>query len=191
MSFINSSNQLYGANRRGELNFEAAFGGALMPRIYSPNVSGELSFEATFKGEFRPQVGGSRRLNLRVKSSGEITPRVRLYLSEPPPILNEISPTAFQNQKLKARLLVNGVETKYKSFNYSKPRGASGASLTIEMARADLSLLPEGASFTFQIGKKVSGVYEWTSLVENAVLDARSYAIAYLNDRLSFSTVAP
>ncbi|HEX8248961.1 MAG TPA: hypothetical protein VF599_12360 [Pyrinomonadaceae bacterium] len=191
MSFINASNQRYVTNPRGELTFEAAFGGSLSPQVYSPSVAGAADFQAVFAGEFRPQVGGSRRLNFRVQSAGEIIPRVRLYLEEPEPILNEISPTAFQNQKLKARLLVNGVETKYKSFNYQKPRGASGASLSVEMARADLSLLPEGASFTFQIGKKVAGVYEWHPLIENAALDSRSYALAYLNDRLSFSTVAP
>lgn len=111
--------------------------------------------------------------------------------SAPPPILSEIGVNAFTNQRLRTRFKINGVEVPIKSFEFSKPKGATGSSLNVVLAKADLALLPNNAAFSFEIGKFISGVWQYFSLLSNGVLDSRSYNVAFLNDTLSFSTVSP
>lgn len=112
-------------------------------------------------------------------------------LIEPEPILTEIPATAFQNQNLRARFFVHNTELPIKSFEFSKPKGTVGSSLNVTLAKADLAQIPADAIFRFQIGKFISGNWQYFTLIENAVLDSRSYALAFLNDTLSFSSIAP
>lgn len=114
-----------------------------------------------------------------------------LNLVQPAPILNQLAGGAFQNQRLKVRLLINNTETPLKSFEYSKPKGTTGASLGIELSRAGLSQIPSTAAIKFQIGKWANNNYVWTTLLDYGIVTERNYRIQFSADSLSFSSIEP
>lgn len=192
MSLINSSNVLYGAQTSGTsapLLFAVNAGGALVPRRRAPHVRAALSFQAGARLSIFPQKRSERSLNLRAGFSGSMTPGSGLVLENPAPILNQISTTAFSSRAYDARLLINNVQIPFVRAEISAPRKSLGKSVSVQLASPNRAQLPDGASVKFQIGKKVGGVFEWHSIIENAVASSKNYSMSFERDTLSFSTI--
>jgi hypothetical protein len=51
--------------------------------------------------------------------------------------------------------------------------------------------LPDGATFKFEIGARVSGVFVWTEILDGAKLLGKNYSVSLERDSLSFTTLEP
>lgn len=109
----------------------------------------------------------------------------------PTPIATTINAGAFGSKTYASRLFIGGVQKPFLSAEILSPRKSLGKSLQINLARADLAELPEGATFKFEIGVNVSGVWVWTEILDGATLLGKNYSISLERDSLSFSTVEP
>ncbi len=109
----------------------------------------------------------------------------------PTPIATTIAAGAFGSKIYASRLFINDVETPFLSATINAPRKSLGKSLEINLAKADLAELPEGATFRFEIGVKISGSYVWTEILDEGTLFGKNYSVSFERDSLSFSTVEP
>jgi hypothetical protein len=155
-----------------------------------PNIFLENAI-AIGEGNAATSLSTEQLVYFRAVGIGRVSLTFPFEIVEPEPILSEIAADAFLNQRLRARFYVHNTEIPIKSFEFSKPRGTVGSSLNVTLAKADLAQIPADAIFRFQIGKFVSGSWQYFTLLENGILDSRGYNLAFLNDTLSFSTVAP
>ena len=80
---------------------------------------------------------------------------------------------------LDAQLLVNGVEVKITDFQYSEPTGRLGALLNVTLAIPDTSLVPMGASITFNILVHITGGVATIPIITNGKLSGRDSVIAF------------
>jgi hypothetical protein len=104
-------------------------------------------------------------------------------------------PSASKTLQQKARLTIDGQTIPYRTFNYQEPRRAVGANLTVQLARlADRNLITRNSIIKFELGKKVSGVWEWTTKFDSGELTGKDYSIGWATnaptDTLSISAAA-
>lgn len=186
-------------------------GGASFPPVdlsldFSGDLSGSLKTKVVRSGlnlsvGLNGDLGGARRkptsINLRAKLTGEMTGAVRLALSIPAPILNEVADNAFADQCYAARLLGDGVEIKISSAVVEKPKNEIGLRVTANVSQKQLAVLALDKQYTFQIGVSASPVVPltWHTILENAALDSRTFSRAFSNkapnDSLSIGLFSP
>lgn len=215
MSLINSSDKLYGAQTgirapllfavnssgtlapqkrnaphvRAALGFFAEAGFSCTAQLHTRRVRANLSFETNGNVSIFPQRRSERSLNFRARFSGSMTPGSGLVLRNPAPILNQISATAFSSRSYDAQLLINDVRIPFVRAEISAPRKSLGKSVSIQLASPNRAQLPDGASVKFQIGKKVGGVLQWHTIIENAAAASKNYSMSFERDTLSFTTI--
>lgn len=80
---------------------------------------------------------------------------------------------------INARLKINGSEVAIISFNYQEPPGKLGSLLNVRLADADVTLVPAGASITFDLVIETADGPVVYNLMSNAKLQERDYKIAY------------
>jgi hypothetical protein len=107
-----------------------------------------------------------------------------------------VVPTAFNPtgkfRHPRARLLIDNVETRFLSFNYSEPRNSIGANLSIQLARSTMSQINQNSNISFDLGfaETVTGAITWERILENGKLAGSTYQIAFNNDSLSFTAAS-
>jgi hypothetical protein len=162
-------------------------------RLYNQSPNPQINVSLRVGGDFRPRLRNPRGASVRLSLTGDLTPQVRLFLSEPEPILNEIAADAFQTQNFRFRLLKNGVEIPISSFQLQAPRGAIGKSISFALSDKTPSLVDKSASYTFQYAKLVKPKDEpvWKTLVRDAKIENGNLTFASLNDSFAFGAIEP
>ncbi|MCD9186692.1 MAG: hypothetical protein LUM44_09675 [Pyrinomonadaceae bacterium] len=165
--------------------------------IKSRRVFYPLDISVNIGGDIFPSRYREMSLNPRFTLGGDLTPEVKLRLSEPPPILTEISSGAFSSRVYRARLFADNVEIPISAATVESPRGVIGKRVRLQLAKKDISLVTPAKSYKFQLGRAAtpSDNLIWTTILETGVLDERSFSITWgnsaPNDELTFGTLAP
>ena len=142
----------------------------------------------------RARVRSARSVDLRVKVTGGFAPQIRLALSNPPPILNEIAADAFQTQNFRFRLVKNNsIEIPISGFTISGAKGFIGKTVNFELAGKNPALIDKSANYTFQYARLARPKDEplWKSLFSNAKIESGNLSFSWLNDSLSFGALEP
>lgn len=89
----------------------------------------------------------------------------------------------FGYEQVDAELKINGSVVEIKSFDYEVPSGKLGAILNVELAKADPTLVPAGASIEFNLIFTTDGSSTRYTLLKNGKLQGRDYTISFKGDK--------
>ena len=169
----------------------------IFPVSLPPKIGEALAFTATGSLSLPARAGGSARgLNFQGKGAVQIKGTPRLTLSNPAPILNELSAGAFSKPYYAARLKDSlGNEIAFTSASFETPKEAVGSRVSINVAKTDLSLITNAKTYTFEIGRRdtPTGAIVWEPpIILNGQLNSRNFSLGVnANDSLSFGTIEP
>lgn len=94
------------------------------------------------------------------------------------------------------QFLVNGVEIPITDYTADFPEDASGCAVQMTLAKyADRSLITPDANYTFRLGKRIAGVWQWRTIIDTGELQSSSLLIGFADkkktDSFSLSTFEP
>lgn len=175
-----------------DFNGAIGLGGDWAAIVADPNVADEFQGTVNLAGDWLAAAvtPGSDVFDGVIGLAGDWAFETALVLVAPEPLLRTVAANAFSNQDYRGgggRLLVNDIETKFVRAEINAPAGTLGKTLSIELAQADLSLLPANAAFRFEIGKRVAGALQWTTIVDGARLTSRQFRMSSGRNGLSIS----
>lgn len=198
MSFINSSNRLYGTREvRLTADFAASFAFAAAPESLTRSVRLALDFAAGFNFSVIPRVRSIRTLDFRASFAANFNARTGLSLVIPSPVLTELAENAFE-QTRKGHLFANDIEIPFRQATFNQPKDNLGSSVSFDLSAANLSYLPSDAIFRFELWK-FTGIVEGNRthdkivVFDNEKLNSRNLSRGWQgnapSDNLSFSTL--
>lgn len=98
-------------------------------------------------------------------------------------ILGDEVSNAGNVRRYAARLVADGVEVPISSYDLSAPEGALGVSLSVTLARADVSLVTSASALSFDLGVWSGGALTWVTLLAGGRLAGRGHSIAFAQGR--------
>jgi hypothetical protein len=163
-------------------------------RLYNSAPDPQINVSLHVAGDLAPRVRNARTIDLRMKIGGDLIPQIRLSLSDPEPILNEIAPDAFQYRFTAWRLIKNGAgEVPISGFTIQGAKGFIGKTVNFELADKNPVWIDREATYTFEFAKynKLSEPRIWNQLFSNLKIESGNLSFARLNDSLSFGALEP
>lgn len=120
----------------------------------------------------------------------EVNPSVREFETSELQFVCDIlpvRPTALVRE-FAEKLTVGGIEIKISSWNYDEAADRTGATLNVTLLNpADGAEFSNYTSIKFETGEKISGVWEWETLVDSASPDASNFTFGRTGDTFTFS----
>lgn len=80
--------------------------------------------------------------------------------------------------RYRARLLADGAEVPISSFDLSAPEGMLGVSLSITLARPNVSLITNASEIQFALGVWTGSTFDWVTMLSGGKLAGRELTIA-------------
>lgn len=78
------------------------------------------------------------------------------------------------------RFSVNGAEVPISDYSADFPDGAAGCVVSVTLAKfADRRLVVPGASYKFELAKRIGGAWQWRTLIDSGVIEGSTLTIGF------------